>query len=72
MTIAFIKRFTCDNCGKQTLYWGDAWQSKLVLHPARGCRVAYDETLIACSDTCAKELDEKRTKPRLIRQVTKA
>jgi len=53
-----VNVWKCDNCGKEES-WGPTWRSRLILHKSGGPG-PWDEEIVACSETCAAEIDEKR------------
>jgi hypothetical protein len=48
----------CDHCGKEE-QCGLGWRSRLILHKSGGPG-PWDETLVACSEACSAEIDQKR------------
>ena len=53
-----VNIWQCDHCGKQE-QWGQNWRSRLILHKSGGPG-PWDEELVACSESCATAIDEKR------------
>ena len=53
-----VNVWKCDNCGKEEP-WGKNWRSRMILHKSGGPG-PWDEELVACSEDCAKSIDEKR------------
>lgn len=53
-----VNVWKCDHCGKEEP-WGQNWRSRMILHKSGGPG-PWDEELVACSEDCAKSIDEKR------------
>lgn len=53
-----VNVWKCDHCGKEEP-WGKNWRSRMILHKSGGPG-PWDEELVACSEDCAKSIDEKR------------
>ncbi len=53
-----VNVWKCDHCDKEEP-WGPTWRSRLILHK-NGGPGPWDEELVACSEACAKAIDEKR------------